>query len=133
MRLLRFAKELGGKLVVGVFSDKISGIAAHIFEGLRLKNIESITWVDQAFIIEEDIVDVIDKIKPSIIVKGKEFENRYNLELDTVSDGSEIRYGWSGPNICLTNPHQCDSFGGKYKSDRFVLTLMYYGTIRTRL
>ena len=84
LRLLRFAKELGGKLVVGVFSDKISGIAAHIFEGLRLKNIESITWVDQAFIIEEDIVDVIDKIKPSIIVKGKEFENRYNLELDTL-------------------------------------------------
>ncbi len=83
-RLLRFAKELGGRLVVGVYSDKISGNAAHIFEGLRLKNIECVTWVDEAFIIQEDIISIINRIKPNIIVKGKEFENSYNIELDAL-------------------------------------------------
>ena len=81
LRLLHFAKELGGKLIVGVYSDKISGSAAHIKEDLRLKNIESISWVNQAFIINKDINSTIEKIKPDFIVKGKEYENRNNSEL----------------------------------------------------
>jgi rfaE bifunctional protein kinase chain/domain len=84
LRLLQFAKELGSKLIVGVFSDEISGTNAHIKEGLRLKNIESLTWVDQAFIIYKDLNSIITKIKPDIIVKGKEHENKINPEIESL-------------------------------------------------
>lgn len=84
LRLLHFAKELGGKLIVGVYSDRISGSAAHIKQDLRLKNIESILWVNHAFIIDNDIKSTIEKIKPDLIVKGKEYENKDNPELKII-------------------------------------------------
>ncbi len=42
LRLLRFAKESGGRLIVGVQSDRIAGNAAHVHEHLRLEGLESI-------------------------------------------------------------------------------------------
>ena len=81
LRLLRFAKELGYKLIVGVYSDQIAGNAALVKEHLRLDSIKSINWVDEAFIIDNSLIQVINKIQPSFIVKGKEFENQYNPEI----------------------------------------------------
>ena len=37
LRLLRFAKECGEHLIIGVESDRIAGDAAHISETLRLE------------------------------------------------------------------------------------------------
>ena len=39
LRLLRFASECGEKLIVGVYSDRISGKASHVPEELRFENI----------------------------------------------------------------------------------------------
>ena len=33
LRLFRFARELGGRLIVGVQSDRVAGDAAHILQG----------------------------------------------------------------------------------------------------
>ena len=85
LRLLKYAKSLGTKLIVGVFSDEIAGEGAHLVETMRLEGIKSNIWVDQAFIIQEKLEDVIRTIKPDYIVKGKEHESNYNreqLELD---------------------------------------------------
>ena len=38
LRLLRFAKECGNRLIVAVESDRIAGINAHVHENLRLEN-----------------------------------------------------------------------------------------------
>ena len=84
-RLLKFAKESGQKLIVAVESDRLAGDAAHIPEDLRLEGIRSCLYVDDAFINDDDIVKVIKKIKPDLVVKGKEFENRENLELEALS------------------------------------------------
>jgi rfaE bifunctional protein kinase chain/domain len=81
LRLLRFARELGYKLIVGVYSDLIAGNAALVKEHLRLDSIKSINWVDEAFIIDTSLIQVINKIKPSFIVKGKEYESQYNPEI----------------------------------------------------
>ena len=81
LRLLRFAKECGSRLVVGVESDRIAGDAAHVLEKLRLEGVQSISWVDEAFIMDEPLVAAIERLRPDIVVKGKEHELRLNPEL----------------------------------------------------
>lgn len=80
LRLLRFARECGNRLIVGVESDRIAGSAAHIPQELRLEGVQSNSWVDEVFLIEEPIADVIARLKPDIVVKGKEHELRFNPE-----------------------------------------------------
>jgi rfaE bifunctional protein kinase chain/domain len=81
VRLLRFAKDCGDKLIVGVESDKLAGSAAHIPEGLRLEGVLSNNLVNEAFIIDEPVSEVLLRLKPDIVVKGKEHESRFNPEL----------------------------------------------------
>ena len=80
IRLLKFAKELGGKLYVGVESDKIAGESAYVAEELRLESLKSNSWVDECFIFNETIENLIDRLKIDFVVKGKEHENKYNEE-----------------------------------------------------
>ncbi len=55
LRLLRFARECGARLIVGVNSDRLAGKGAHIPESLRLEGVQSYGWVDEAFLIDEPI------------------------------------------------------------------------------
>lgn len=80
LRLLRFAKECGDKLIVGVESDIIAGNAAHIPENFRLEGLQSLNWIDEVFVMSEDVTEVIQKLKPNIVVKGKEHELQFNPE-----------------------------------------------------
>ena len=80
LRLLRFARELGDRLIVGVQSDRIAGSAAHISETLRLDGIASNSFVDEALLIDEPPSAVIERLRPDIVVKGKEHENRSSSE-----------------------------------------------------
>jgi rfaE bifunctional protein kinase chain/domain len=86
LRLLRFAKECGGRLVVAVESDRVAGGAAHVPERLRLEGVQSNAWVDEAFIADEPITSVITRLRPDIVVKGKEHESRVNPELAAVAE-----------------------------------------------
>jgi len=81
LRLLRFAKECGDRLIVGVHSDRIAANGAHVPEQLRLEGVQSNSWVDEAFLIDEPVTDVIARLRPDIVVKGKEHESRFNPEL----------------------------------------------------
>ena len=73
LRLFRFAKEYGDRHVVAVESDRMAGGAAHVSENLRLEGVQSISWVDEAFIADEPITDTIARVCPNIVVKGKEY------------------------------------------------------------
>ena len=84
LRLLRFAKDLSAHLIVAISSDRIAGKEALVPENLRLESLQSITWVDVVFIYDEPLNDLILRLKPDFVVKGKEHENKYNLEQDTV-------------------------------------------------
>ena len=81
LRLLRYAKEFGGRLIVAVESDRIAGDAAHVPEQLRLEGVQSNSWVDEAFIVDEPVTTVIARLRPDIVVKGKEHGLRLNPEL----------------------------------------------------
>jgi rfaE bifunctional protein kinase chain/domain len=81
LRLFRFAKECGGKLIVGVNSDSIAGTNALVPEHLRLEGVQSNNLVDEAFLIIKPMDEVISGLRPDIVVKGREHEFRLNLEL----------------------------------------------------
>jgi rfaE bifunctional protein kinase chain/domain len=88
LRLLRFAKTCGSRLIVALESDRIAGKAAYVSEQLRLEGMQSNLWVDEAFILDEPIVTMIDRLRPDIVVKGKEHELVFNPELAVLE-----RYG----------------------------------------
>ncbi|TSA57774.1 MAG: ADP-heptose synthase [Methylophilaceae bacterium] len=81
MRLLRFARECGERLIVAVYSDRIAGNEAHVPELLRLEGVQSNSWVDEVFLMDEPIAEAISRLRPDIVVKGKEHESRFNPEL----------------------------------------------------
>jgi len=99
LRLLRFAKNCGNKLTVGVLSDDVAGSSAHVVEDLRLESIKTLNWVDEAFIIRGSVEQTINDIKPEIIVKGKEHESRFNSEQQLVAKyGGSLLFS-SGENL----------------------------------
>jgi rfaE bifunctional protein kinase chain/domain len=81
LRLLRHARGYGGRLIVGVLSDRIVGKDAHIPQHLRLEGVRSNIWVDEVLLIDEQVTEAIARLKPDIVCKGKEHESRLNPEL----------------------------------------------------
>jgi rfaE bifunctional protein kinase chain/domain len=84
LRLLRFAKDCGGRLSVGIFSDRIAGKSSHVPQKLRYDAVECNVWVDEAFIADDSAVDIIIRLKPDVVVKGKEYESLNNPEQSVV-------------------------------------------------
>lgn len=78
LRLLRFAAECGDCLVVGVYDNSSRGVT--LPEEARLEGVKAISFVNHAFILKEPPEDFIAKLKPAIVVKGKEHEDRNNAE-----------------------------------------------------
>jgi rfaE bifunctional protein kinase chain/domain len=82
LRLLKFAAEQADILVVGVNPDSTPGVT--LTQELRLDNVRSISFVHHAVRLEKSASDFIARLKPSIVVKGKEFEDRPNPEQEVV-------------------------------------------------
>jgi rfaE bifunctional protein kinase chain/domain len=94
LRLLRFAKEYGDRLIVAVQSDRIAANGAHVPEQYRLEMVKANSWVDEAFLIDQPVTEVLDRLRPAIVVKGKEHENRFNPELAILeSYGGRLLFG----------------------------------------
>ena len=81
LRLLKFAKESADYLIVGVNSNTIAKDNRLFDESIRLESIKATSFVDEAFILREDIIEYISKHKPTFVVKGKEHEKRLNSEV----------------------------------------------------
>ena len=79
VRLLRFAKELGDHLVVGINPDNYPG--AETPAPLRLESVASNRFVTHAVALSEDATSAIRALRPQIVVKGREHENLPNPEL----------------------------------------------------
>ena len=86
IRLLRFAKSLCDRLIICIYSDTYySEGKIKISEDLRLENIKSISFVDHAFITKNNIKQVIRDLKPQAVVKGLEWKNQINEELEELT------------------------------------------------
>ena len=99
LRLLRFAKESGDRLIVAVQSDRLAGNVAHVHEHLRLEGVQSIAWVDEAFIFDIPLTALITDLQPDVVVKGKEHELRYNPELAVLGKYGGVLVFSSGETI----------------------------------
>ena len=84
IRLLKFAKSFGKKLIVGIFSDQLAGNAVNVPLEHRLEAVAAIGFVDEVSSITTSLKDFILSHKPDVIVKGKEFEARNNPELHII-------------------------------------------------
>ena len=84
LRLLKFAKANGDRLVVGVLTDRVAGSAAHVPQDFRLEAVKMNGLVDEAFLIDSPVEEVILKLKPALVVKGKEHKSHENPEQKAV-------------------------------------------------
>ena len=82
LRLLRFAAECGDFLVVGVNDNTSAG--ALLEEDLPLDSVRYVSFVNYAFILRDKPEVFISHLRPDIVVKGKEYEQQLNPELDAV-------------------------------------------------
>tara|TARA_B100000315_G_scaffold253034_1_gene291045 strand:- start:1753 stop:3186 length:1434 start_codon:yes stop_codon:yes gene_type:complete len=84
LRLLRFARELGDRLIVGVLSDDLAGDIAHVSQDLRLEGVKANSFVSEALLVDTSLENTIDRLRPNYVVKGKEYEHQSNVEPDVL-------------------------------------------------
>ena len=84
IRLLKFAKECGDKLVVGVISDTLAADGAHVAQDFRLEAVKMNALVDEVFLVQTSVEQEVLRLKPDIVVKGKEHESQKNPEQKAV-------------------------------------------------
>ncbi len=82
VRLLNFAASCGDVMVVGVLPEHSPGVT--LPEALRLEGIKSINAVTFAFVLREAPEAFIARLKPDVVVKGKEREFQANPEAEVV-------------------------------------------------
>jgi rfaE bifunctional protein kinase chain/domain len=82
LRLLKFAYENGDALIVGLFPDETRGVTVPAM--LRLEGLRSISFVANAFLMNQPVEQVIAELRPDVVVKGKEFADRFNPERQVV-------------------------------------------------
>jgi len=97
LEVLKFAKNLGDKLIVAVNSDKsvkkLKGDSRPINnENDRLSMIQSIRWVDEAFIFDStETKDVLSEVNPDILVKGGEWTKEEVRKRDNVPNYIDVK------------------------------------------
>lgn len=85
LRLLKFAKESGDYLIVGINNDSETSNKG-VSQDIRLESILATSYVDEAFILNTSVLDYIKKSHPNIVIKGKEHEEKENLEEKTIKE-----------------------------------------------
>ena len=85
IRLFKFARGFGDQLVIAVESDRLAGNASHVREELRLEGVRSCTLVDDAFIFDNPVVELIGRLRPQVVVKGREHEQGHNPEAEVIA------------------------------------------------
>jgi rfaE bifunctional protein kinase chain/domain len=78
MRVMRFASEACDILVIGLKPDGAQGVTVPF--ALRLEALKAISYVHHAMEIREGASEFIRKLRPDLVVKGKEFATQYNPE-----------------------------------------------------
>jgi len=83
LRLLRFASELGGRLVVGVTPDSQEGVTVR--QATRIRDVKAIGAVQEVVALTEPAESFIFRLRPEFVVKGREYQGVYNIEQEIVS------------------------------------------------
>lgn len=106
IRLINFARTIADEVVVGVFSDDIAGVAVDVDQNLRMEGVSCLPSVDRVLLIDCEIRDFIGRHKPDFIVKGKEYENQLNVEVEVLEAyGGQLIFNSGENGISYDNHH----------------------------
>jgi rfaE bifunctional protein kinase chain/domain len=123
LRLLNFAKQCGTKLIVAVLSDRLASNLAHVKEEVRLESLQSISWLDETLIYDVNSLDLIKRIKPNVIVMGKEHEKFRNEEdKELKKNGIEIIYSSGETKFSSQDLIKKETTNDKFQLPREYLT-----------
>ena len=97
IKVLKFAKSLGGKLIVGINSDRATKILKG--EGRPINNqeirkaiLESLDFVDEVVIFDDTkTLGIIQQVKPDIVVKGGEWPAEEVRRRDQIPPEIEVK------------------------------------------
>lgn len=97
IELLRFCKQQGDRLVVGIDSDarvrQTKGMTRPINSQEDRKFVlESLRWVDSVVIFDsiEELRDLHHRIQPDVVVKGSDWDEVYIRSMDGICAKSEL-------------------------------------------
>ena len=84
LRLFKFAKSCGDRLIVAVYDDDSQGVVVKKED--RIGALDSVELVDETILIKEFMLEeLLIKLQPDIVVKGKEYADQNNMEKSIVS------------------------------------------------
>ncbi len=97
LRVLKFAKSLGDKLIVGINSDR----ATKILKGkdrpinnqdIRKAILESLDYVDEVIIFDDvKTIGIIQQLRPNVVVKGGEWTAEEVRQRDQIPPEIEVK------------------------------------------
>ena len=92
LRLFRFAADNADFLVVGALPDEDATVS--VPAELRIDSLRAISIVSYACVIPGAVEDFIATLRPDVVVKGKEYEDRENSELAALETyGGRLLFG----------------------------------------
>ena len=95
MRLLTFAAECGDSLVVAVNPDASPGTLFP--QDVRLHGVRHLSFIQHSFILNDSLTDFLQELKPDVVVKGKEHEEKENPESDVLGQfGGKLIFSSGG-------------------------------------
>ena len=110
LKTLEAAKQLGDKVIVGINTDesvkRLKGSSRPILNWQqRAENLAYLQYVDFIIPIDEDTPkEIIKYLKPSVIVKGEEYKDKYVAGSEYIDQwGGKIHFVAMVPNISTTN------------------------------
>ena len=116
IRLLRFAKEMADLLVVGVLPR--NDFNADIDEQDRLYNVQALSMVDYACMVNDPLDDTLRALRPDYVVKGKEHEQTDNIEWQVLEEiGGKLIFSSGQP---LPSAMDCVSAAPVQASTRLI-------------
>lgn len=84
-RFLKFAKDQGARLVVGVLSDAIAPEAT-VDEAERLANVKALAFTDEVVLLSQPPQEYIKSLRPDIVVKGWEHHDKNLPEKEIIKE-----------------------------------------------
>jgi len=97
-RIIKFASEIGKKVIIGVYSDRMAGNDALIPEEYRLEGVKNNIYISEAFLLDEEVEGYLSRVRPEVVLKGKEWEFKHNKEESALKGyGGKLVFSSGGP------------------------------------
>ena len=117
LRILKFAADNADILVVGVNPDTTPGVT--IPADLRVEGLNAISLVTHAILLDISPEDFIRVLEPAVVVKGKEYDGRFNAEQNAVNAyGGQLLFGSGEMRFASINLLQREYFETNFSTIR---------------